>query len=102
MALESGTVRTVDGKGRITLGAADAGRTVRVEQTPDGYVVRYCRIIPEREAWLYDNPVALALVRKGIEDVKAGRVIEDVDLAELIAFAETIPDADGPDVADEG
>ncbi len=30
--------------------------------------------IPESEKWLYDNPTALASVRKGLADAAAGRI----------------------------
>lgn len=30
-------------------------------------------LIPESEKWLYDNPTALASVRKGLADAAAGR-----------------------------
>ncbi len=31
--------------------------------------------VPESEKWLYDNPVALASVRKGLADAAAGRTV---------------------------
>jgi|GEM_PF-3397567 len=30
--------------------------------------------IPERERWLYENPEALAAVKRGLADIAAGRV----------------------------
>lgn len=38
--------------------------------------------IPLSEAWLFNNPVALGLVKQGLEDAAQGRVSE-VDLDEL-------------------
>jgi len=32
--------------------------------------------IPKREQWLFDNPEALASVRRGIADAKAGRIVK--------------------------
>ncbi|MBF0564989.1 MAG: hypothetical protein HQK89_07095 [Nitrospirae bacterium] len=32
--------------------------------------------IPENEQWLYDNPEALAMVMKGLEDSANGRVVK--------------------------
>jgi hypothetical protein len=32
-------------------------------------------LIPESEKWLYDNPTALASVRKGLADAAAGRTV---------------------------
>lgn len=34
------------------------------------------RKIPKRERWLYRNKKALAMVRAGLRDVKAGRVVK--------------------------
>ncbi len=31
--------------------------------------------VPESEKWLYDNPTALASVRKGLADAAAGRTV---------------------------
>ncbi len=87
-----GTIRTVDGKGRVALGAAAAGRTVQVEETPDGFAIRFCRVIPESEAWLWENEAALKRVLKGLAEAKAGDVVRDVDLTELIALADALPD----------
>lgn len=86
------SIRTVDSKGRITLGAADAGRTVQVEPVEDGYVIRFCRVIPEREAWLWENPVALAMVQRGLAEAAAGNLIRDVDLDDLLGVADTVTD----------
>ncbi len=33
-------------------------------------------VIPESEKWLYDNPAALASVRKGLADAAAGRTVK--------------------------
>jgi len=38
--------------------------------------------IPLSEAWLFNNPIALELVKQGLEDVAQGRV-SDVDLDAL-------------------
>lgn len=37
-------------------------------------VLRLARVIPEREAWLYENPNALASVRRGLEQARKGMV----------------------------
>lgn len=93
-------IRTVDGKGRVTLGAAAAGRTVQIEEMADGFTVRFCRVIPESEAWLWENEGALKRVLQGLAEAKAGKVAEDVDLAELLAHAATIPDPEDDDGGD--
>jgi hypothetical protein len=64
-----------DAKGRITLGAYAKGiSSFRVHQEKDGRIVLepYAEI-PARERWLFENPEALASVKRGIEDAAAGR-----------------------------
>lgn len=70
------TSRDVDAKGRITLGAAFANRTMIVEERGDEIVLKLARVIPEREAWLYENDEALASVRRGLAQAKAGRLVK--------------------------
>ena len=75
MPANSLTVRP-DSKGRITLGSLAKGvSSFRIEQQPDGkLLLEPHKEIPAREAWLFENPDALASVRKGLDDVAAGRV----------------------------
>ena len=73
--------KQVDSKGRLNLGEAFANRTVIVEyRGQDEVVVKRARVIPEREAWLYQNPKALAAVRRGLAEAREKR------------FAATAPD----------
>jgi len=66
--------RTSDAKGRINLGKRFANRTFIVEETEDLEIrLAPARVIPEREAWLYENKDALASVTRGLEQAKAGR-----------------------------
>ncbi|MGA2498548.1 MAG: hypothetical protein ABSH20_12445 [Tepidisphaeraceae bacterium] len=68
-------VKNTDGKGRVTLGGEFANRTVTVEQIgQDQVIIRLARVIPENEAWLYENPAVLEAVRSGLSDTRAGRV----------------------------
>lgn len=67
------TTRDIDAKGRLTLGAAFANRTVIVEERGDEIVLKLARIIPERETWLYENESALHSVRKGLKQAKSGK-----------------------------
>jgi hypothetical protein len=65
--------KQVDAKGRVTLGAGFAGSLVIVDDSePDAIVIRKAVAIPEREAWLYRNPKALAAVRRGLEQARNG------------------------------
>ena len=65
--------KNTDSKGRVTLGDRFANRAVIVEKrNKNEVVVRLTRIIPEREAWLYENPKALASVRRGLDQARKG------------------------------
>ena len=67
--------KSTDSKGRVTLGGHFANRAVIVERrSDDEVVVRLARVIPEREAWLYENPKALAAVRRGLDQARRGDV----------------------------
>ena len=67
--------KTADAKGRVTLGGNFANRPVIVESHgDDAIVVRLARLIPEREAWLYENQSALAAVRQGLDEARKGKV----------------------------
>ena len=84
--------KTADSKGRIALGGKFANRHVIIEWINETeFVVKMARIIPESEAWLYDNPQALAAVRKGLAQARAGKTTRGPDLnddAKLIAELE--------------
>ena len=67
------TIKTLDKKGRITLGAEFAGKTVIVDDSnPDCIVIKPVVVIPADEAWLYKNETALNHVRKGLEEAREG------------------------------
>jgi len=70
------TKRDVDSKGRVTLGPAFANRTVTVRQRGDEIILSLVRLIPEREAWLYENPEALDAVRRGLNQARVGKVVK--------------------------
>lgn len=72
MARSPRLTKHTDSKGRITLGESFANRTMLVERRGDEIVLRLARVIPEREAWLYDNEKALASVREGLRQARAG------------------------------
>lgn len=92
MSTTKRSVKTLDSKGRVSLGTGAAGRTVQIETTDDGFVVRFCRVIPEREAWLYENEAALSRVNEGLAQAASGDIHTDVDLASFFALADSIPD----------
>jgi len=65
--------RTADSRGRITLGEAYANRRLIIESRGDELILRLARVIPDSEAWLYDNPVALDSVRRGLSQARTER-----------------------------
>jgi len=74
--------KTADSKGRIGLGPKVANRLVSVTQVSDAeYVVKLVRAIPEDEAWLYENPKALASVRNGLKQAREGQLKKGPNLA---------------------
>ena len=68
------STRNTDSKGRLTLGDGFRSRTVIVEQRGDEVVIRLARVIPEAEAWLYENAKALQSVRRGIRQARKGKL----------------------------
>jgi len=85
--------KTTDNKGRITLGERFANRTVIVEEVDDTEVrVTLARIIPEREAWLYDNKAARESVERGIDQAKQRRFTDAPDLTADAELADSIED----------
>ncbi len=81
-------------KGRVTLGAKFAHRTVLVTPVSDCEVlVTLAQVVPEREAWLYKNQKALASVRRGLARAKARQFSKrPPNLAADAKFADSIPD----------
>ena len=74
--------KTADHKGRVLLGGRFANRVVLIEPlSPTEVVVKMARVIPEREAWLYENPGALATVRSGLAQARKGAKAKGPDLA---------------------
>lgn len=86
------TFKIIDEKGRLTLGREYAGRTVQVEKNDDGVVVKLCRVVPEREAWLWENETAKAMVRRGLKQARDGDLNDGPDLAAAFAFADGLPE----------
>lgn len=64
-----------DSKGRVSLGLDSVGREFVVVPTQTGYRLEAVKTVtvPEDEAWLWENPKALAMVLEGIEQSKAGK-----------------------------
>jgi len=81
--------KSTDSKGRLNLGGRFANRAVIVEHlSDDEVIVRLARVIPEREAWLYENPEALASLRRGLDQARKGEVAKnppDLKAAAILA-----------------
>lgn len=74
--------KTADTKGRVTLGPQVANRLVSVTKMSESeYVVKLVRAIPEDEAWLYENPKALASVRNGLRQARDRRLKKGPNLS---------------------
>jgi hypothetical protein len=87
--------KLVDKKGRVALGPQFAGRTVIMDDSnPNQIVITVARVIPEREAWLYENQDALNSVRRGLAQAAAGQLVrEGVDLEADAALAAELDDS---------
>ena len=69
--------KQVDSKGRITLDRRFTNRVVMIEEVDDTEVrITMARVIPEREAWMYDNPQAKKAVFAGIDQARSMQFVE--------------------------
>jgi hypothetical protein len=61
------TTKTLDSKGRLVLGSRFANQMVIVDESDQSrIVITPAKVVPEHEAWLYKNEVALKSVLTGI------------------------------------
>lgn len=84
--------KKADSKGRITLGERFANQTLIVEEGEHEIVIRLARVVPAREAWLYENPEALRSVRDGLNQARARKLTSGPDLKKSSKLADRIPD----------
>ena len=94
MAKRATQTKNTDSKGRLTLGEAFANRTIIIEERGDEIVLHLARVIPEREAWLYDNPTALGAVRRGLKQAKERKLSDGPNLADAAKLAEKLKDSE--------
>ncbi len=81
------TTKTVDSKGRVALGKDFANCPVIIQQVgPNEIRVIKARVIPEDEAWLWDNDEAMGMVQRGMKQAKRRE------------FADSPPDLDADDL----
>lgn len=83
LAKPKADTKQVDSKGRVTLDRRFANRVVMIEEIDDTEVrITMARVIPEREAWLYENPEAKKAVFAGIDEARSMQLVETApDLA---------------------
>jgi len=80
------TTKTADSKGRVALGKEFANCPVMIQRVgPNEIRVIKARVIPEDEAWLWDNEEAMGRVKRGIKQAKR------------LEFADSPPDLDADD-----
>lgn len=76
---EEVTEARVDSKNRITLGKGGSmtkARIYKIYRNAIGQIILDPQvIIPAHEAWLYQNPEALASVKRGLKDAAQGKVV---------------------------
>ncbi len=67
-----------DSKGRVTLGTLAKGVSgYEVSEEPDGRILLTPYVeIPAKEKWLFENKEALTKVKRGIEQSKAGKLVD--------------------------
>ena len=84
--------KQADDRGRVSLGSAFANCTFLVENAGDHIVIRPARVIPEREAWLYDNRDALDRVRVGLAQARDRKFAKGPSLDEARGLAADMHD----------
>jgi hypothetical protein len=89
-------VVTADQGGRINLGKSRAGHTFRVLEQGSHLILEPVETVhvPSAEVWLFRNSVALGSVRRGLEQVAAGHLVEGPDLDSAHALATSFPSED--------
>ena len=86
--------KTIDSKGRLSLGERFANRTVIVEEIDSTEVrITLARVVPEREMWLHEIRSAAAAVSRGLAEARAGKLTSvGPDLAAYAALADELQD----------
>ena len=76
--MKTAITKTADSKGRVALGKEFADCHVFVEQvSPIEIRIVKARLIPEDEAWLWENDTAIGMVRRGLQQAKKGEFAAD-------------------------
>ena len=69
----------VDSKNRVTLGKSGGMKVTsyKIYRNSLGqYILDPQVTIPAHEAWLYQNPKALAAMKKGLEEARTGKLVK--------------------------
>jgi hypothetical protein len=73
MKMANRTLRQPDAAGRINIGSEFKGKLFAIEVQANGDILLSPVVVRhEREAWLYENPEAMASVKRGLEQSGRG------------------------------
>jgi hypothetical protein len=88
--------KTADSKGRINFGKHFANKTFIIEQVGETELkLELARVIPEREAWVYQNPEAKESLLRGLRQAKARQFSKSPpDLVADQALADEVEDSE--------
>lgn len=69
--------RKVDSRGRVSLPEELANSHVVITKTGDGtYTLQQVELVPKATAWLWKNPDAQAMIKRGLSDAAEGRLTD--------------------------
>ncbi len=78
-----------DAKKRLSLGVAAQGKAYNIYKNSLGQLILDpVRTVPASEAWLYENPKALASVKQGLKEAAAGKTVERGSFAKYAKAAD--------------
>jgi len=87
------TTKTLDAKGRVTLGLQFAGQTVEIDDSnPRCILIKPVVMIPVEEAWLYKNETARDRVRDGLAEARRGEFVDNPDVESDLDWLDDVED----------
>jgi hypothetical protein len=87
--------KTLDAKGRVTLGSQFAGQIVEIDDSdPRCILIKPVVMIPAEEAWLYRNKTATGLVRDGLAEARLGEFAEAPDVARDLQWQDDVEEVE--------
>ena len=73
--------RTIDSRGRLTLGKEFADQLVIVRTVAEGvWQIVLAEAVPAKEAWLHKNKEALESVKRGLDQTASGNFADSPDV----------------------